>query len=53
MISWFYYILRASRFKVHLDGNAETVYNQHMELVQIKNLFAELKRKTTDLRGFL
>jgi hypothetical protein len=24
-----------------------------MELVQIKNLFAELKKKATDLRGFL
>jgi hypothetical protein len=40
-------------FKIRLDGGAETVYNPTMELVQIKNLFAELKKKTSDLRGFL
>ncbi len=36
-----------------LDGGAETVYNPFMELVQIKNLFSELKQKASDLRGFL
>lgn len=36
-----------------LDGGSESVYNPCMELVQLKNLFAELKKKATDLRGFL
>jgi hypothetical protein len=45
--------LSVESFKIRLDGGTETVYNRPMELVQIKNLFAELKKKTSDLRGFL
>lgn len=36
-----------------LDASDKTRYNPGMELVQLKNLFAELKKKATDLRGFL
>jgi hypothetical protein len=36
-----------------IDRWPETRYNRDMELVQLKNLFAELKKKATDLRGFL
>ncbi len=36
-----------------LDGWGETRYNPRMELVQLKSLFAELKQKASDLRGFL
>jgi len=36
-----------------LDGICETRYNPGMELVQLKTLFAELKQKASDLRGFL
>jgi len=51
-----------SRFTFHLlcfavcrvlDGQPETRYNRSMELVQLKSLFAELKQKASDLRGFL
>lgn len=38
---------------MRLDGSTETVYNPDMELVQIKNLFIQLKKKASDLRGFL
>ena len=36
-----------------LDWTGQTRYNLPMELVQLKNLFAELKKKSSDLRGFL
>ncbi len=36
-----------------LDGLGETRYNRLMELVQLKSLFADLKQKASDLRGFL
>ncbi len=36
-----------------LDGMGQTRYNYPMEFVQLKNLFAELKQKASDLRGFL
>lgn len=36
-----------------LDGRSENRYNPGMELVQLKTLFAELKQKASDLRGFL
>jgi hypothetical protein len=50
---FFDYIPSTKLFKVRLDGGGRTVYNPCMELVQIRNLFAELKKKTSDLRGFL
>ncbi len=36
-----------------LDASGQTRYNRAMELVQLKSLFAELKQKASDLRGFL
>lgn len=36
-----------------LDGSGINLYNCSMELVQLKTLFAELKQKASDLRGFL
>ena len=36
-----------------LDDRGETRYNRPMELVQLKSLFADLKQKASDLRGFL
>jgi len=49
----FIYLLRGSVPIVYLDAGIETRYNRPMELVQLKNLFAELKKKSSDLRGFL
>jgi len=37
----------------NLDVHAQSRYNRPMELVQLKSLFAELKQKASDLRGFL
>ena len=46
--------LRESKGKSQvLDGLGETRYNRLMELVQLKSLFADLKQKASDLRGFL
>jgi len=36
-----------------IDHWPQTRYNPGMELVQLKSLFAELKQKSSDLRGFL
>ena len=36
-----------------LTVNAKTATIAGMELVQLKSLFAELKQKASDLRGFL